>query len=716
MKKNTLVVLPTGLGKTKVAILTAINRMKNFPNSKVLFLTPTKPLASQIQREFKECTDITNEDIILCTGAVLPAKREASLKSAKIVVSTPQTISNDIVNGRINLEEYSLLVLDEAHRCMKDYAYTWLCKTYIKKSKNPRIIGLTASPGSDLKTISDLCKNAFIEGVEVRTDQDEDVKPYVQEVQVDWIKVELPKEFKEIQDLLHLSYKDKLMAVKSLGQISKTDFTKKELLTVLSSLQGRLARGERDFQIMRCVSLISEALKVEHAIELLETQGLEALHSYLDKLFIEAEKTKVKAIQNLARDSNFYNAFRKTKDMIGLHIEHPKVTALKNLMKEEIEKNPKMKVIIFNQYRDSAKNIEKEINQIPGIKGSIFVGQAKKQDTGLSQKEQLALLSEFAQGEKNCIISTSIGEEGLDIPKVDLVIFFEPVPSAIRSIQRRGRTARTEKGRIVMLMTKNTRDEAYHWIAFHKEKNMYKVLGDLKKKLTFETVEQPTLKDFSPSEEQSLIVYADSREANSTVLKELVNQGVKVVTKPLEVADYVISDKVGIERKTIQDFLASMIDKRLLQQLKDLRNNFEKPLIILEGEEDLYSLRKIHPNAIRGMLATITVSYSIPMVKTQNGADTAMLIRAIAKREQDSTERDFSLRLERKPLTTKEQQEFVIESFPGVGPVIAKEILKKLKSIKNVANASLEELKEIDNVGEVKAKEIKELLDALYPD
>jgi len=185
-KNNCLIILPTGLGKTKTAILLSINRLNSFPNSKVLFLTPTKPLANQICKEFKECTDIDNSEIFLFTGAVSPDKREKLWKNAKIVVSTPQGCVNDIINGRINLEEISLMVFDEAHRAVGDYDYVFMAKQYNKKGKFPRIIGLTASPGSDMQKITEVSKNLFIENIELRSDVDPDVKPYVQELDIDY--------------------------------------------------------------------------------------------------------------------------------------------------------------------------------------------------------------------------------------------------------------------------------------------------------------------------------------------------------------------------------------------------------------------------------------------------------------------------------------------------------------------------------------------------
>ena len=157
--KNTLVVLPTGLGKTKIGILTAIARLNQYPDSKILFLTPTKPLANQIYNEFRESTNVS--EITLFTGAVPPKKRKELYKTAKIIISTPQGIENDIINNSIDLKKISLLAIDEAHRTVKDYSYTWIAKQYNANARFGRIVGLTASPGSELGTINEVCKNLF---------------------------------------------------------------------------------------------------------------------------------------------------------------------------------------------------------------------------------------------------------------------------------------------------------------------------------------------------------------------------------------------------------------------------------------------------------------------------------------------------------------------------------------------------------------------------
>ena len=249
-KKNTLVVLPTGMGKTKLAILTAILRLKQHNNSKILFLTPTKPLASQIYKEFKESTTIDDEKIVLFTGTIKPEKREVMWKDSTVIVSTPQTAANDVVNGKMNLKDVSCLVIDEAHLAVGDYDYCFVSKQYNKVANFPRVLGLTASPGSDLAKISEVCKNLNIEEIEVRTDEDPDVKPYVQEVDLKYVIVDLPEEFKSIKKFLSDCFKSKMFRIKEYGYTKTIDkVSKTELLGIQKNLQRRIAVGEKDYSI-----------------------------------------------------------------------------------------------------------------------------------------------------------------------------------------------------------------------------------------------------------------------------------------------------------------------------------------------------------------------------------------------------------------------------------------------------------------------------------
>ncbi len=499
--------------------------------------------------------------------------------------------------------------------------------------------------------------------------------------------------------------------MKNLGYLNSMMVGKKDLLMLAAALHKEISGGVKDINILRAVSLAAEAMKVYHAIELVETQGINALWEYLEKLEEEAKNGKSKAVQNLVRDLNFKSAYIKTRTLYESKVEHPKLSVLKKLIQNEVRDN--IKIIIFNNYRDTAVKIVEELNKINNVKANIFVGQANKKDTGMSQKEQKEMLDQFRNGDFNILVATSVAEEGLDIPKVDLVIFYEPIPSAIRSIQRRGRTGRQEKGRVVVLMTKDTRDEVYRWSAFHKEKKMHRALYDLKKKISLSAPrKEKPLTAFS----DEIKVFADHREKGSGVVKELMEIGVSIKLDQLEVADYVLSGRVAVEYKSVPDFVDSLIDGRLLNQLKKIKENYDRPLIIVEGTEDLYTQRNVHPNAIRGMLATIAVSYGIPILWTKNSKETAALLAVIAKREQDPSNKEFNPHADRKPMTLKELQEYVVSSLPSVGPSLAKDLLKYFKSVRNIMTANETELKGVNNVGDKIAKNIKNLTDSDYKD
>jgi len=722
-QKNTLVVLPTGLGKTAIALMLAAHRLSTFPNSKVVMLSPTKPLAEQHLKSFLRFLTISEEDAAVFTGLMSPDKRAELWKKVRIVSSTPQGLENDIISGRIDLSDVSLLVIDEAHRAVGNYSYGFIANQYVQKAKFPRILALTASPGSTPESIMEVCKNLFIESVEIRSENDPDVKPYIQKMEFEWVSVELPQKFLEVKKLLNDCFSSKIEAVNKLGiseRISPS-ISKKELLLIQSALHAQLSLGEKNFEAMQAVSLLAEAMKIQHALELLETQGMRQLIEYFDKLEGEAESTKIRAVKNLVSDPKFKEAIAKARQMLEDGLEHPKLAKLSEIISSEIRKKPSVKIIIFTQYRDSASRIIQELSAIEGASPKMFVGQAKKKDTGMSQKEQKAMLESFSKGDFNILVATSIGEEGLDIPQVDIVIFYEPVPSAIRTIQRRGRTGRHEAGRVIILITKNTRDEMYRWSAFYKEKKMKNTLQELRNTLSLKgyisrkenSDNDLKLSDFNP---EGIIIRmrADAREKGSMLLRELSNAGIQITLENLDIADYVLSERVAVEIKRIPDFINSILDGRLLSQLKNLSASYERPLIILEGSDDLYSVRNIHPNAVRGMLATITVGYGIPIIQTKNFRETAALLIMIARREQLNDSSDFQSHPEKRKESEQEQQEYIVSSLPGVGNDIARELLHHFGSVRNVFNASENELKEVNLVGEKKARAIRHIIDSEY--
>lgn len=208
-----------------------------------------------------------------------------------------------------------------------------------------------------------------------------------------------------------------------------------------------------------------------------------------------------------------------------------------------------------------------------------------------------------------------------------------------------------------------------------------------------------------------LKILADYREKNCMVASELISLGVSVEFKELKVADYLVQN-VAIERKTVSDFIGSMVNRRLLRQLEELQQ-YPNRLLVIEGidEQDLYTDSEerigLHPNSVRGFLLSILLRYKVPIIFTKNSEDTAKFIFLLARKE----EREMSLHVSKKSLTPKEQVRFILEGFPGIGPKTAKKLLEKFKTLKKIVNASEEELKEV--LGK-KAENIKKLINLSY--
>ncbi len=462
-KRNTLCVLPTGLGKTTLAILLAAHRLEKYPDSKVLITAPTRPLCAQHQKTFRDCMNIPEEEIVLLTGQVSPFERADIYKKAKIISATPQTLEHDIISGKLDLSDFSLLIVDEVHRAVKKYAYPFVARAFMERAKNPRILGLTASPGSDEEKIKVICKSLFVDAVEIRTELDEDVKAFIKEITTEYVKVDLPENLKTAQALLKTALRDRLEKLKKYNLFIKR---KRDLLEAQKKVSRQIMTERKPFMFY-LVSLIVEAVKVWHAKELLETQSVKATQIYLDKI----GQKKTKSDRAILNDINFIKAMK----IIGESEEHPKILKLKEILTREFEKNKNVKLIIFSHFRDNIYNIYDLIQDV--CRPVILIGQAGER--GLSQKEQINVIKDFNADYFNCLITSPIGEEGLHIPSADIAVFYDSVPSEIRTIQRRGRVGRTKVGKIIFLLTKDTIDESYFWTAYRKEKRMKSILREM---------------------------------------------------------------------------------------------------------------------------------------------------------------------------------------------------------------------------------------------
>lgn len=482
---NTLVVLPTGMGKTSIAALVAADRLQKNMNTRILFMAPTKPLVEQHRKSFEHMLK-DGLEMKTITGSDKPEERQALYSKADVIFSTPQTTRNDLKKGILNLKEYSLLIVDEAHRSIGNYAYPYVAKSYMNQSDNPLILALTASPGSHKYKIDEVKQKLFIKNVEIGTREDADVSPYVQKIEQEWISVELSIPMKAIKEYMEKCKNERIKKLVSWRIIGFSQISKSQII----KLQEELARKKTGISFA-AMSLLAEVMKVDHALLLLETQCLQSLKMYFDKLVSESNEGKSRAVARLVNDSNFKNAMRLTMELMNEGHEHPKIESLKEIVKAELQKNKFSHIIVFAQYRDTISKIHDELKNLHNAAPVEFIGQAKKRGKGLSQKEQVQILNEFKLGFYNILCASQVGEEGLDIAETDIVVFYEALPSAIRKIQRTGRTARTRSGKVIILITKDTRDEAYHWSGYQKEKKMAKVLYGMQ-----QSANQKALGDF----------------------------------------------------------------------------------------------------------------------------------------------------------------------------------------------------------------------------
>ncbi len=711
--KNSLVVLPTGIGKTIIAIGIIADKLQRYPKKKILILAPTKPLADQHKKSIENLLEYNIDKICLLTGMVSPEKRKQLYELKQIVIATPQVIQNDLIKSIINIEEYSVVVFDEAHRASGNYAYTFIAKKYLLKNNEEKVLlALTASPGSSSEKINELCANLFIEHIEIKKETDAEVKQYIQKIEKEWVIVELSSQYKTAFSLLEKVKEKSIKQLQKAKIIFHSKPSKTQLLMLQKEMMGKI-KYDKNPMYFNYVSIIASLIKISYLVELLTTQGAFQAKQYTDKLKVEQSK----AVKIILNNSDFSKAAIHITKLVEHDEKHPKIEKIKEILRKNIVQNKK--AIIFTQYVNTVDQIYEELisESSKEIRPVKFIGQRASN----TQKQQIEILNKFRADEYNVLVSTSVGEEGLDIPKVDTVIFYEPIPSEIRTIQRRGRTGRQSIGKLFILMTKATIDEAYFWSSKAKEKKMHKALKELKTAFDSKGVLKEERKPHNVldylSETEKITIISDIREVEvNKKLSELsTNNNIFLDVQQLKVADFILSDRLGVERKTQEDFINSLIDRRLFEQLSSLSASFLRPLLIIEGVEgsgfDLKYGRNINDSAVIGAINSILIDFRIPVYLTKDIDHTCEILINLAKREQLDKKRLVQICANKKVQGPEEIQERIIGSFPRINRSLSIKLLEKFKSIKNIVNASLDDLIKVEGIGTLRAKKIKEVSD-----
>ena len=728
VKTDTMIILPTGLGKTIIMVMAAAHFLHKFPNHQIIITAPTKPLIDQHYETFIDLIDIEDASIILLDGSTSPAKRTVLWETKKIIITTPQTLRNDILADKINLKKVSLLCFDEVHRAVGDDPYVLSGEQYSRINHNGRVLGFTASPNNEEK-LREIIKNLGFKAIKYMDDDDPKIKPYIHGADKEWLRLTLNPEIKEILSLLKTYATNNLSVLKEAEIIESKQLDRNSKKNIIR-LQSKINEVREDigddvfFQVMRSWG---QVMLTTQAIEMVETQGINVLKSFFDNKISEFKKSKKKSLGNFLNQIEIQDVIRSVDKCISKNIRHPKLEKLLEIVEKE-SNTEDSRILIFANYKATTEYLVSQLSGISGIRVHRFVGQSSSNyGKGLSQKQQKSVMDGFREGTYNTLVSTSVGEEGLDVAQCDLVIFYDFPPSSTRFIQRSGRTGRARRGKIIYLITSGTRDERYYYVAQSKnrkikstvkkvmkemEANQQKKIAEKQTKIdTFFDDDQPTKKDDTQTESiesitdqpdfsgknDKVLVYIDHRERGAGLLRELLKKDIDLKQVTLPIGDFILSDRVAVERKTLSDFCQSIIDGHLFNQLSQLKSTFLKPMLLIEnGDNEMCNLS---PEAFKGALSSILIDFDIPIIQTSDAKETVQFLLTIARREQVDRKRSPRILQTDSAATIYQNQLQLLSSIPNINLVLAERLLLEFKNIKNIVNAKPEDLRKIHGIG-----------------
>ena len=458
--ENCIVVLPTGLGKTAVA-LQVIAKYLEKGTGAILFLAPTRVLVNQ-HYEFLQ-KNMTIDDIALVTGEDTIKKRKGIWNTNSVLCATPEIARNDLDRGIVLPDQFSLIIFDEVHRTVGNYAYSSIANRVEEVA--PRILGMTATLPSEKTKATEIITRLHISKVAERTEDSPDVKPYIQRTEMEWVYVQLPAMLVQIQKFLKAALNQRYQILKD----NKVGLNGQQSLSALLRVRQYVLQQDR-----RSAKPLFTAIRIHYALNILETHGVTPFLKFCERA---SKKGGIGVKELLEWDSNFTNAIRLAREATSIGIEHPKIPKLIEIINRinnnsgsdgdnsSYNSSGSGKALIFTSYRDSVDLIHAKLKE-NGIPSGILIGKAGQ--TGFNQKKQIEAVRKFRDGEFRVLVATRVGEEGLDIAEVNHVIFYDNVPSSIRFVQRRGRTGRKDAGKLVALIAKGTIDETYYWIGRRK--------------------------------------------------------------------------------------------------------------------------------------------------------------------------------------------------------------------------------------------------------
>jgi ERCC4-related helicase len=466
---NLLVALPTGLGKTFIAATIMLNWFRWTTESQIVFVAPTKPLVSQQVEACFNIAGIPRSETTMLTGGVAPALRAEEWKEKRVFFMTPQTLLNDLKHGYADPKKIVLLVVDEAHRATGAYAYVEVVSFLRRFNQSFRVLALTATPGADVEAVQKVIDGLDISRVEIRTENSMDICSYVHQRKIEKHVFQNSEEMEMCMELYSQALQPLVNTVAGLNAY----WSKNPLdLTPFGCTQARQkwfkeAGHNANQGVKSTVNTVFTILaSISHAMDLLKYHGIGPFYVKLREFKDDAARTKSKYRRQVLDSDAFKKLMVRLDGWVAddTFVGHPKLEFLQQVILDHFVNAgngdiadgappSQTRIMVFAHFRDSAEEINRILKRHqPMIRPRVFVGQASgKNSEGMSQKDQLEAIEKFKQGTFNTLIATSIGEEGLDIGEVDLIICYDSKASPIRMLQRMGRTGRKREGRIVML-------------------------------------------------------------------------------------------------------------------------------------------------------------------------------------------------------------------------------------------------------------------------
>jgi len=708
---NSLITLPTGLGKTVVATLIIAEELRSNEAGWILFLAPTKPLCLQHSETLRRTLNLKDDEIELWTGEIPSAQRHTSFR---ILVCTPQLMFNELASQRLSLKDLNLLVLDEAHRGIGEYAYVPIVQIYAQQRHDYHVVGFTASPGSP-ERLEEMANSLRLEKLLIKSDEDMSVRKYIQKVTPHLLPVR-PSPFMADARALLVSQLEEELSKPGMRELISTNRPSFRRITEVMAQMSKRAASERDYRLLQIVKSLASARRILMALERLDLGGASLFLDFMESQLRRSERGGApKSLKQTMRSQRITQAIELAKMQVSLDPPNPKLEMLEQILNKEVSSRGR-KVIVFVSYRLSADEIVSYLSRRGHIRTTLLLGQrASSGFGGMTQKQQQAAIDKFKRGGCDVLIATQVGEEGLDIFGADAIVFYDNTPSAIRFVQRIGRTARFFPGDAYILYFSGTSDERYLWIAKRRESSMKKLIKAIAADRRPQAEKKKPRGDLSgflaeETEPQKIRILVDERERQSSVTQELTKMGALLEFKTLQVGDYIVSEDIIIERKTTKDFSVSIIDGRLFSQASQMRELYTLPVVLIEGE-NLFAVAGIHPNALRGAIISLVVDFQIPVIQAGSAAETASYIYRIAEREQLEKKKFPRIRGENKPPTLRQMKIFVVSGLPFVERTTAEKLLEKFTAPIKTFNASIAELMDVEGIGKVKASKIKEVLE-----